>query len=90
MGIFGWSLPPGCGTLPGEEAGAVEKKIDGVWYAWDENDCVYRHDPKHPDAREDGYVYIGVLILPNDWDNEADPMKLLREFVKGESNGIRI
>lgn len=19
MGIFGWSLPPGCGTLPGEE-----------------------------------------------------------------------
>lgn len=24
MGIFGWSLPPGCGTLPGEEECASE------------------------------------------------------------------
>ena len=23
MGIFGWSLPPGCSTLPGEEASAL-------------------------------------------------------------------
>ena len=23
-GIFGWSLPPGCGTLPGEEQGASD------------------------------------------------------------------
>ena len=24
MGIFGWSLPPGCGALPGEEEGASD------------------------------------------------------------------
>ena len=23
-GVFGWSLPPGCGTLPGEEQGAAD------------------------------------------------------------------
>lgn len=28
MGIFGWSLPPGCGMLPGEEERAVQLDED--------------------------------------------------------------
>ena len=26
MGIFGWSLPPGCGTLPGEEPEPIQPR----------------------------------------------------------------
>lgn len=79
MSIFGWSLPPGCGTLPGEESGAYELRIDGVWYAWDEGDSVYKHDPTNPDARDDGYVFMGKLEWPNDPD--ADARVVLRQFV---------
>jgi hypothetical protein len=82
MGIFGWSLPPGCGTLPGEESGAYEEKIDGVWHAWTEDDEVFRQDPKHPDAREDGYVYIGTLNYPEDAPSKVDPAVLLKDFVQ--------
>jgi hypothetical protein len=45
MGIFGWSLPPGCGTLPGEESGeaislsqafgTLPPNVLDVW--WDED-----------------------------------------------------
>jgi len=77
--MFGWSLPPACGTLPGEESGAYEQQINGVWYAWDEDDRVYVQDPKNPEAMDDGYVYIGNLAWPNAPD--ADPVKVLREFV---------
>lgn len=79
MGIFGWSLPPGCRTLPGEEEHAYEVRIDGVQYAWDEHDNVYRQDAKHPDARDDGYVLIGTLAWPDDPD--ADPRVVLHKFV---------
>lgn len=79
MGIFGWSMPPGCGTLPGEESDAYEVKIDGVWYAWDESDRVYMQDPNNPAARDDGYVYIGQIAWPN--DPEADAREVLRKFV---------
>lgn len=84
MGIFGWSLPPGCGTLPGEESGAYEEKIDGVWYAWTEDDEVFRQDRNHPDAREDGYVYIGTINWSE--DAEVDASALLRGFVRNLEN----
>jgi len=80
MGIFGWSFPPGCGSLPGEESGAYEVRIDGIFYAWDEYDNVYRQDPKHPDAMDDGYVYIGTLA----WPDDDDAVSALRNFIKGE------
>lgn len=35
MGIFGWSLPPGCGTLPGEEEFACD-----VCGGMPEDDCI--------------------------------------------------
>lgn len=81
MSVFGWSLPAGCSTLPYDEDGAYEEKINGTWYAWDEGDRVYKHDPKHPDARDDGYVYIGDIVWPDDTGPEFDPATLLREFV---------
>lgn len=91
MGIFGWSLPPGCSTLPGEEEHAYEVRIDGVQYAWAEDDNVYRQDAKHPDARDDGYVLIGTLAWPDDPD--ADPRVVLHKFInnlKENGNGLRI
>ena len=30
MSRFGWSLPPGCGSLPGEESAASELKVEGL------------------------------------------------------------
>lgn len=93
MGIFGWSLPPGCGTLPGEEVGAVEEKIDGIWYAWDEADRVHKYEPNHPDARDDGFVYIGQIVWPESMGPEEEPKALLVEFVrnlKEKQNGICI
>ena len=57
MGLFGWSLPPGCGMLPGEETGAVslthllEDVLDKGMGAW---------------LTEDGV--IGVHMYGNDID----------------------
>ena len=82
MSIFGWSLPAGCGTLPCEEGGAYEQKIDGVWWTWDESDNVYRQDPKHPDARDDGYVYMGKIVWPQTMGPEQEPSTLLVEFAR--------
>lgn len=83
MGIFGWSLPPGCGTLPGEESGAYEVQIDGVYYAWDEDDNVFKQDPQHADARDDGYVHIGRCAWPEDDDAETALRAFIDNF-KGE------
>jgi hypothetical protein len=88
MGIFGWSLPPGCGSLPGEESEAYEEKIDGVFYAWTEDDAVFKQDPQHPDAREDGYVYIGQITWPDDMPSEVDSAVLLREFVRQHEGSL--
>ena len=93
MGIFGWSLPPGCGTLPGEESGSYEQQIDGVWYAWDEDDRVYAYTPEHPEACDDGFVYIGQVVWPESMGPEEEPSSLLVEFVrnlKEKQNGIRL
>ena len=82
MSVFGWSLPPGCTDLPYDNEGAYEEKINGVWYAWDENDRVYRQDPKHSAAREDGYVYIGDIVWPQALGPEFSEISLLRSFVE--------
>jgi hypothetical protein len=43
MSLFGWSLPPGCGTLPGEEESAFNigalttLPLGVVGVFWDEN-----------------------------------------------------
>ena len=34
-------------------------EIDGAWFAWNEDDGVYRYDPHHKEARDDGYVLVG-------------------------------
>lgn len=46
---------------PDHREEAFEAQIDGVRYAWTEDDSVYMHDPKNPLAREDGYVFIGQI-----------------------------
>lgn len=82
MGIFGWSLPPGCGTLPGEETGAVEltdrvrlpQGIDAVF--WDEDGqlieafgVTVQADPENgtPEYTEAQNAVVGVL----EWDDNA-------------------
>lgn len=77
MSAMGWSLPPGCGTLPGEEGGVYELKINGVWWAWDEWDNIYEYVPGSTE-RDDGYVSRGKMGYDESID---DPAKQLRQFV---------
>lgn len=51
MSIFGWSLPPGCGTLPGEEDLPCE--VCGK----DENSCIC---PECPECGDVGNPYCYV------------------------------
>lgn len=83
MGIFGWSLPPGCGALPGEGGDVYEQNIGGIWYAWDDSDNVFKYSPGHPEARDDGFIWIGKIQWPDDPGPEFDSRILLREFVSG-------
>ena len=86
MSVFGWSLPAGCTSLPYDDEGAYEEKIDGTWYAWDEGDRVYKHDPSHADARDDGYVYVGDIVWPDHAGLNFEPARLLRQFVHKLNN----
>lgn len=65
MGIFGWSLPPGCGTLPGEEEGALELHAPnmppGYTAWWDEWGNVLLQDGE-------GYL-VKPLLLHIEWDD---------------------
>lgn len=79
MGIFGWSLPPGCGRLPAEEEGAYELQIDGVWYAWESNGDVYEYTGSLFE-RDDGYEFFGVYPFPD--APESDPAAVLTNWVK--------
>lgn len=81
MPLWNYNLPPGCGTLPGEESGAYEMRIDGVWYAWDEDDNIFKQDPHHPQAREDGYVFFKKLQWPD--DPEVDAREVMYNAIKG-------
>lgn len=80
MSIFGWSLPPGCGTLPGEEAGeAIEldvhlpEGVDAVY--WDEDGNLVEtfgvtvpadQYAGTPEYREQQTATVGQL----DWDDD--------------------
>ena len=84
MSAFGWSLPAGCTTLPGEEDGVYELKIDGVWWAWDESDNIYESVPGSTE-RDDGYVYRSKL----EWDDSIDdPAAQLRAFVSNHKMSV--
>jgi len=82
MGLFGWSLPPGCGTLPGEETGASEitqlvtrKPDDVLGVFWDEDGNLIESftytvpaDPECgiPEYHEQDCGAVGV----HPWDDE--------------------
>lgn len=78
MSVFGWSLPAGCSTLPGEENGAYCVTIDGKEYAWDDCDRVFVYSGVHEHPEDDGFRYLGKCEYNNDID---DPEKILREWV---------
>jgi hypothetical protein len=63
----------------GDEDRAYEVEIEGVWFAWDEDDNVYRQCPTDPTARDDGYVLIGKLELPHP---DADPEEVFKQFCR--------
>lgn len=86
MGIFGWSLPPGCSSVPGDEDGAVELVIDGVWYALDDSNNVYQMT-NSPQSRDDGYEKIGVLNIDPSDDFEEHWQSRLRSFVTSYKAG---
>ena len=67
MSALGWSLPAGCGQLPCEAEGAYEVKVNGQWFACDEDNNVYLQT-NSKDAREDGYEYVGQLKDSEDFD----------------------
>ena len=46
MGIFGWSLPPGCGTLPGEEPDPPCTVCNGLVDCDDERRCICPECPE--------------------------------------------
>lgn len=72
---------------PPDSDEAHEEKIDGVWYAWTEDDHVFMQDPTSPLARDDGYVFIGHIVWPENLPYEFDSRTLLREFVKNRNQG---
>jgi hypothetical protein len=79
MGIFGWDLPPGCSVrdLPGYGDCVYEVTIDGVHYAWKEDDTVYKYTGQHDHDYDDGYRLIGTLA----WDDDS-PEETLRNWLK--------
>jgi hypothetical protein len=57
MGLFGWSLPPGCGTLPGEEPAYCE--VCGL----DTDDCVCHECPVCGDfGNPECYAHHGMQL----------------------------
>ena len=87
MGIFGWSLPPGCGTLPGEEDehqdnSIVEKAFSGYGSPYE----VYRYTYKYTDCGP----MVGFQIsyweqIPPDGFNEWGGEKQVSEWVYGDN-----
>lgn len=67
--------------LPTDEEGAYETMIDGVWYAWDECDRVFVQDPNHPNARDDGYRYIGHLEYDDSIDHPETQIRVFLEKI---------
>lgn len=67
MGIFGWSLPPGCNTLPGEDEVAAEALLyaglpEGVTAWWEEDGRIV--------LQREGETFAVAGEL--EWDNHID------------------
>lgn len=76
MGIFGWSLPPGCGTLPGEEYDQltnedVEQAFANYEGPWD----LYRQTYKYVACGPMVGFTIAYYIEPTDKDPGQDVTK---------------
>jgi hypothetical protein len=83
MGIFGWSLPPGCGTLPGEEPGEaieltarVKLRAPAVAVYWDEDgnliECFPVDVPADEYARTPAYQEMqNAKVGTREWDDDA-------------------
>jgi hypothetical protein len=76
MSKFGWSLPPGCSTLPDEEAHAIDLSPyitnlpSGVNVFWDEDGQIIETRAV-PDL--DGTVTASDKVIGQiDWDDEHD------------------
>lgn len=81
MGIFGWSLPPGCGDLPDEEAHALDLTTllpelpAGTYVFWMESDAIVVTTGSEEETR------IGNC----EWDDDqsyAENMARAAEFVR--------
>ena len=68
MGIFGWSYPPGCNSLPDDEPSALELKAPnlpkGYTAWWDEYGDVLLQDPEGYSSR--------VPLFNHEWDDDLD------------------
>jgi hypothetical protein len=69
MSVFGWSLPPGCHTLPGEEDGALQLKPEGlpkhVEVYWTEDDEILVMSYKDRDE-------VLLAKFPFSWNDALD------------------
>jgi len=81
--MSGWNLPPGCSVndIPGNGPNAYEITIDGIPYAWDEDDKVYMYTGRHANEWDDGYRFLGTLA----WDDD-EPEQTLRNWLKTLGN----
>ena len=68
---------------------AFECAINGVHYAWDENDYVYVYAQRNSDDHnDDGFRYIGTLVPDDDIWTDSDLVRYLTEFAKNNKDKI--
>lgn len=72
MNNFGWSLPPGCGTLPGEEPDQYDNEIVKSAFADYDSPCdVYRSTYKYTACGPSvGFEVEYIEVLPPDGFND--------------------
>ena len=79
--MTGWNLPPGCSNRDIDHlAEALELTIDGVLYAWDEDDNVYVYTGATDHDYDDGFRKIGTLPWPEDDDWEVALVQWVAEY----------
>lgn len=86
MGIFGGSLPPGCGTLPGEEEGAIDLRpylpnLDK------DTDVFWVEDGSLMEVREEGNRYVGDLEWNDDLSNEGNCKAAAARYLRFQGKG---
>lgn len=76
MSKFGWSYPPGCNYVPGDEVGAVDLTdlcdplptgVVGVF--WDENDCLIEQQ---------------IVFVPADYVNNVPEYRTVKDVKVGK------